>query len=129
MMKRMLLLTGLLCLVMTGLCWAAITKNLDPHAASQLLQQRSVFLLDVRTFGEYQQARLDDAHLIPVDQLNRRLGEIPKDKPVLVYCAVGSRSAQVVNYLARLGFPEVYNLKGGIYGWANYGLPFLRGRP
>jgi rhodanese-related sulfurtransferase len=73
--------------------------------------------------------RLADAHLIPIDQVTRRLGEIPKDRPVIIYCAVGSRSAQVFNFLARQGYQEVYNLDGGIYAWAQSGYPILRGRP
>jgi len=109
---------------------AAVASNLDSAQALALVNERNnVFLLDVRTFGEYRQARLANARLIPIDQLTRRLAEIPKDQPVLVYCAVGSRSAQVVNYLARRGYPEVYNLSGGIYAWAQKGYPVLQGGP
>ncbi|NIQ08628.1 MAG: rhodanese-like domain-containing protein, partial [Gammaproteobacteria bacterium] len=73
--------------------------------------------------------RLQGARLIPIDQLVARIGELPKDRPILVYCAVGSRSAQVVNYLARRGFSELYNLYGGIYSWAQKGYPILKGGP
>jgi rhodanese-related sulfurtransferase len=59
----------------------------------------------------------------------QRLGELPMDRPILVYCAVGSRSAQVFNFLARRGYPEVYNLDGGIYAWAQRGYPVLQGKP
>jgi rhodanese-related sulfurtransferase len=108
---------------------AAASGNLTPQSAQRLLKERqNVYLLDVRTVGEYQQMRLADAHLIPIDQLTRRLGEIPRDRPVIVYCAVGSRSAQVFNYLARNGYAEVYNLDGGIYAWAQRGYPILKGR-
>ncbi len=92
-------------------------------------QRQDVYLLDVRTPGEYFQARLKGGHLIPIDQLTRRLDEVPRHRPVLVYCAVGSRSMQVVNYLVRNGYPEVYNLNGGIYAWAARGYPYLQGQP
>jgi rhodanese-related sulfurtransferase len=109
---------------------AAVARNLSSQEAYAMVGQRGdLFLLDVRTFGEYQQARLDGARLIPIDQFVKRLAEVPKDRPVLVYCAVGSRSAQVVNYLARQGYPEIYNLSGGIYAWAQKGLPVLQGGP
>ncbi len=109
---------------------AAVARNLSPREASAMVGQRAdLFLLDVRTSEEYQQARLEGARLIPIDQFAKRLAEVPKDRPVLVYCAVGSRSAQVVNYLARQGYPEIYNLYGGIYSWAQQGLPVLQGRP
>ena len=107
---------------------AAVARNLSSQEAYAMVGQRGdLFLLDVRTPGEYQQARLDGARLIPIDQFVKRLAEVPKDRPVLVYCAVGSRSAQVVNYLARQGYPELYNLNGGIYAWAQKGYPVLRG--
>ncbi len=120
-----------LLLILLPVCVNAnITRNLSPQEAYAMVDQRSdLFLLDVRTFGEYQQARLDGARLIPIDQFVKRLAEVPKDRPVLVYCAVGSRSAQVVNYLARQGYPEIYNLSGGIYAWAQKGLPVLQGGP
>ena len=109
---------------------AAVARNLSSQEAYAMVGQRAdLFLLDVRTPGEYQQARLDGARLIPIDQFVKRLAEVPKDRPVLVYCAVGSRSAQVVNYLARQGYPEIYNLSGGIYAWAQKGLPVLQGGP
>ena len=109
---------------------AAVARNLKPSEAFNLVGQRNdLYLLDVRTPGEYRQARLEGAQLIPIDQFVKRLGEVPKDRPILVYCAVGSRSAQVVNYLARQGYPEIYNLYGGIYAWAQNGYPVLQDGP
>lgn len=96
---------------------AAVARNLSPQEAFNLVEQRSdLYLLDVRTPGEFQQARLEGAQLIPIDQFVKRLAEVPKDRPILVYCAVGSRSAQVVNYLARQGYAEIHNLYGDILG-------------
>lgn len=114
----------------TSLAVAATARNLGAQEAESLLRKRQdVYLLDVRTPEEYRQFRLANATLIPIDQVTRRLAEIPKDRPILVYCAVGSRSAQVFNFLARQGYAEVYNLEGGIYGWAQRGYPVLQGRP
>ena len=130
-MKYKLFLFLVLILLVLPVCTnAAVARNLSPEEASAMVEQRGdLFLLDVRTPGEYQQARLDGARLIPIDQFVKRLAEVPRDRPVLVYCAVGSRSAQVVNYLARQGYPEIYNLYGGIYAWAQQGLPILQGGP
>jgi len=110
---------------------AGVARNVSSDEAYQMLQQRpgEFFLLDVRTPGEYQEVRLAGAKLIPIDQLLKRLHEVPKNKPLLVYCAVGSRSSQVVNYLARIGYTEVYNLYGGIYAWGKKGYPVLTGLP
>ncbi|PLY00164.1 MAG: rhodanese-like domain-containing protein [Desulfuromonas sp.] len=110
---------------------AGVVKNLSPEESYELLKQRGdeIFLLDVRTPGEYQQVRLAGAKLIPIDQLLQRMDEVPKNKPLLVYCAVGSRSSQVVGYMARIGYPEVYNLYGGIYAWSKKVYPVLQGLP
>ncbi len=129
-MKHFVVLVLLIALISPAFAVAAVAKNVNPDAAFSLLDQRGdLFLLDVRTPGEYQQARLEGARLIPIDQLVKRIAELPKDRPILVYCAVGSRSAQVVNYLARRGFSELYNLYGGIYSWAQKGYPILQGAP
>jgi rhodanese-related sulfurtransferase len=111
-------------------CLAVASGNLDPASAARLQQQQpELFLLDVRTPGEYMQARLAGAYLLPIDQLVRRIDELPRDRPILVYCAVGSRSSQVAGYLVRHGYGEVYTLVGGIYAWAQQGLPVLQGPP
>lgn len=130
MRKNLVVISLLLLLAGSGLAMAAVARNIAPPDALALLRQKqNVFLLDVRTPEEYRQFRLADAHLIPIDEVMQRLAELPRDRPILVYCAVGSRSAQVFNFLARRGYPEVYNLDGGIYAWAQRGYPVLQGRP
>lgn len=123
-----LLLLLLSCLAAPAV--AGIARDLSVAEARELLQKDSkVFLLDVRTPGEYLQIRLAGARLIPIEQLPGRLGELPKDRPILVYCTVGARSFQVFRYLAGQGYPEVYNLYGGLSAWQVRGLPVLKGAP
>ena len=131
LLTRWSLLASLFIVLPVASSLAGIAKNLSPVEAYQLMQSRGedVFLLDVRTPVEFREVRLDGAKLIPIDQLLRRMQEVPRNRPVLVYCAVGSRSSQVVGYMARKGFPEVYNLYGGIYAWGKKGLPVLKGLP
>lgn len=118
----------LFCLVgFAGNVFAGQVNNLNAGQANQLLQDPAVFLLDVRTPGEFADARIAGANLIPIDQFLRREREVPKNRPVLIYCAVGSRSFQVANYLAQRGFGQVYNLNGGIVAWQRQGLPIVRG--
>lgn len=117
-------------LVLVQPALAAPVRDFSPAEARELLSNNpKTFLLDVRTAGEFMQARIDGARLIPIDQVVARLGEIPQNRPVLVYCAVGSRSSQVAGYLARQGYAEVYNMSGGIMGWQVRGYPILRGAP
>lgn len=128
-MRYPLVLAILIILTLPAISAAAVAQNVSPEQGYSLLKNKELFLLDVRTPGEYQQVRLKGAHLIPISQLLKRITELPKNRPILVYCAVGSRSAQVVNYLARQGYPEVYNLYGGIYSWEQKGYPVIKGGP
>jgi rhodanese-related sulfurtransferase len=74
-------------------------------------------LVDVRTAGEFTGGHIPNAINIPLDQLSRRLGEIPSGKPVIVVCASGNRSRAGADILVRGGYTEVYNLKGGTMAW------------
>lgn len=109
---------------------AAPVVNLSPAQAYKMLKQNSdIYLLDVRTPQEYMQMRIEGARLIPIEQFLRRQKEVPADRPVVVYCAVGARSSEVANYLVRQGYATVYNMYGGIYGWQLRGYPLLSGMP
>jgi len=130
MWKRFLPLSLLLLGCLASSAAAGVARDLSVPEAMDLLRKDSrVYLLDVRTPGEYRQVRLGGSHLIPIDQLLRRVGELPKDRPILVYCTVGARSSQVFRYLAAQGYPEVYNLAGGLSAWQLRGLPVLKGAP
>jgi len=122
------MITVVLGIVMTAaVALAAGYKNILSGDAKRLLAStKNVFLLDVRTPEEFRQARLQGAVLIPINEVERRLGEVPKNRPVLVYCAVGSRSNLVADYLAQRGYPQVYNLADGIVGWYRNGFPIIR---
>lgn len=72
-------------------------------------------LLDVRTPDEFNELHLDGARNIPVSDVQRALPTLPKDKPIVVYCAVGSRSAMAASILAAAGF-DVKNL-GAMGNW------------
>ena len=73
-----------------------------------------VSLIDVRTPDEFQLRAIKGAVNIPLDELRRHLDEIPRDKPVWVYCGVGLRGYLASNILKDNGFGEVRNLIGGI---------------
>ena len=64
---------------------------------------RPALILDVRERDEFMRARIDGCLFIPMSQLGARLFEVPKDRPVLVICASGSRSVNVVGHLLGVG--------------------------
>ena len=114
----------LLAALVASPCLAAGPRNVSSLQAQGLLAgNKKIVLLDVRTPEEFRQGRLHGALLIPVSELEKRVGEIPRDRPLLVYCAVGARSAPAAAFLASHGFREVYQISDGLVGWYKNGLP------
>lgn len=92
----------------------------------EVLQTRldSVVLLDAREMEEYQTSHLSGARHIGYNHLNLDvLNGVPKDAQIVLYCSVGYRSEKIGEKLRALGYAKVFNLYGGIFEWANRGLP------
>ena len=81
-------------------------------------RESAVVLLDVREPEELEQAALTGACHIPMRQVPERLDELPKDRPIVVFCHAGGRSRRVAQFLAANGFEQVFNLDGGIDAWS-----------
>lgn len=79
-------------------------------------------ILDVREPHEWQAGHAPKARHIPLGQLARRAGELPRGRAVITVCRSGARSARAAALLARDG-REVSNLAGGMHAWARAGLP------
>lgn len=78
----------------------------------------SLTLLDIREPWEIELARVDGAVHIPMGEIPGRLGELDRDRPVVVMCHHGVRSRQVALFLEQSGFQQVLNLAGGIDAWS-----------
>lgn len=96
-------------------------KELDVDALNARMEQ--IHLIDVRTEGEVSRGVIDGAIHIPLHLLPLRTTEIPQDKPVVIYCNSGARSAQACAFMAAKGFENMHNLSGGIMAWARSGKP------
>ncbi len=85
----------------------------------------AITLLDVRTAAEWdgELGHIDGSRLVPLDELRARTGEIPTDKPVVVTCQTGKRSAMATKILEKAGIARVANLAGGVVRWRELGLP------
>ena len=79
-------------------------------------------LVDVRAGHEWEMGRIEGAQHLPLAELNERVGEIDRDRPVVFYCRGGNRSTMATEALAAEGF-ETAKLSEGIVGWAEAGLP------
>lgn len=84
-------------------------------------------LLDVREPNEFTEVRAPGAVLIPTSQFSARVGEVPADRPIMVICAMGGRSAAVTGFLVRAGRTDVVNVAGGMDAWERADLPVKRG--
>ncbi len=84
-------------------------------------------LLDVRTPEEFSEGHLEGALHIPVNELEGRLGELSKDKPIIVYCKSGGRSSTAADLLVENSFTQIYNMSGGITEWMSKNYPVVVG--
>jgi len=94
-----------------------------PSIAVEELKQKldsdePVTLLDVREPNEWPISDLPESVKIPLGQLQQRYSELPQDAELVVYCRVGGRSAQAVQFLRQMGYGRATNLTGGINRWA-----------
>ncbi|MFT3840377.1 MAG: rhodanese-like domain-containing protein [Myxococcaceae bacterium] len=99
------------------------TKEIPPDWVAA--HRSDVRVLDVRTAAELdgELGRLGDSLHIPLDELRARSAEVPSDKPVVVVCQTGKRSAMGAAILEKAGFAKVANIAGGMVAWRSLGLP------
>ncbi|MCB2182300.1 MAG: rhodanese-like domain-containing protein [Desulfobulbaceae bacterium] len=105
-----------------------IFRTITPKEAQAMLQKRKdIIFLDVRTPQERAQAAIAGSQLVSFWDIAQNKIPLPKDKPIMLVCAVGGRSYGAGQILSKRGYQEVYNLKGGIEEWYREGLPITRG--
>jgi rhodanese-related sulfurtransferase len=94
-------------------------KEVTVQELKEMLDKKADFqFVDVRETLEYEIANIG-AELIPLSVLPDRVGEISRDKQVVIHCKSGGRSSNVVRWLESQGYDNVYNLKGGILAYAS----------
>lgn len=99
-----------------GLDAAEVIANLDP------------VILDVRTKGEFDGGHIEGAMLIPVQEIQRRHGELAEHKndPIFIYCRSGNRSTVAAKVLIDNGYTQIINLRPGIKDWVKHDLPVVK---
>jgi len=101
--------------------------DIDPAGAKAIIDRGEAELVDVREVWEWVTSRIPGATLIPMSEIQQRIDEISLTRPVVVYCAVGQRSATVAEALRQLGNQRAYNIAGGIVAWINEQFPVETG--
>jgi rhodanese-related sulfurtransferase len=93
--------------------------NIDEIEAHELIMTGKVIPIDIRTPEEYITGYIKYSINVDYkgDDFVRKMGYISKDKPILLYCRSGRRSLLAAEILTDLGYPKIYNLRGGIISW------------
>ncbi len=99
-------------------------EQIDPATAHKR-QGQGITLVDVREDQERESASIPNTLWIPLSVFGSRWQELP-DEPLIIYCAAGARSQQAASFLQAQG-RNAGNLRGGIMGWAQAGLPIEPG--
>ena len=100
--------------------------QIDVSATAQKLRAGSADVLDVRSRGEWEAGHIRGAWHIPIGELLRRAGALSKNRPVVVHCQGGARSAIAASVLRARGFSQVMNMPGGFSEWEAAGQPVDR---
>jgi rhodanese-related sulfurtransferase len=98
--------------------------DLTPQQVAELLERGEVQLVDVRQAHEHEAGRIAGDRLIELGALGEQAATIDRERPVVVYCRSGGRSAMAAEALRQAGW-EAHNLVGGLLEWTAAGLPIL----
>jgi len=104
--------------------------TIDVREADRRLREGepAPLVVDVREPNEFAAVRLDQGvTLLPMYEFATRWQDLPRDRPLLLMCASGGRSAAATAHLLRNGFADVTNVAGGITDWERAGLPVRKG--
>jgi hydroxyacylglutathione hydrolase len=105
----------------------AFTERLSaPFAAEVLASSQPPLAIDVRGPREREQKHIGGSKSIPLNRLAESLDTLPKDRPLLTYCAGGYRSSIAASLLQRQGFEHVAEIAGGIAAWEAGQFPVAR---
>lgn len=97
-------------------------EDIDVREAAERIARGEAFVLDVREPYEWEAGHIPEATHIPLGELGRRLGELPRERSMIAVCRSGSRSGHVAEALRHSGY-LIANLDGGMKAWRKAGLP------
>jgi len=113
--------------------WLLRSKASSPTEISVALAyqkyQQGAFFLDVREQAEWDQGHIARSTLVPLDELQNRLSELPKDRDIVVVCHSGVRSKDGMTILRQAGFSRAACLTGGLIAWQAAGYPLVASAP
>ncbi len=128
--RNMIMAVMAIVLIALSACSPVATANpalaVDVQEAYDL-REAGAFLLDVRQPEEWEAGHIPGATLIPLGELESRVGELPEDQQIVVVCRSGNRSASGRDILLDAGFTDVTSMDGGMNAWASAGYETVTG--
>jgi len=119
-----LLLIALACGLM--LLWPNLSRRpaqaVGVTAAVQMVNRSQGVLVDVRSPEQYKTGTIAQARNLPAEQLTQKLASLPKNKPLIIFCAQGAESAKIAAQLRKQGLQAV-SIEGGLRAWTQAGMP------
>ena len=100
-------------------------KQLSAMEATRLQNDENAIFVDVREDSEFKNGHILGAKHVPISAFDKRLSELDKSKgkPIIVYCANGSRASRAAGKLRKKEFELIYTLAGGMGGWEKASMP------
>ena len=125
-MRKWTVLWGILLFVLAACAPKGSYTNVTADDLYAQLGQPDVIIVDVRTPAEFAEGHIAGAVNRPLQTIESWYKELPKDKPVYLYCRSGNRSQQAAEFLKKKGFRNIYNEQGGILAWIQRNYPVVR---
>ena len=95
----------------------------SPKRLTEIVNEENGVIIDVRKADDFRRTRIAASRNIPADQIQNRLGELDKSRPVVLVDRTGGLSKTVAQLLRGVGFEKVYILENGLFAWQKEGMP------
>ncbi|SON54779.1 putative adenylyltransferase/sulfurtransferase MoeZ [Hartmannibacter diazotrophicus] len=102
------------------------TKTLSPPDVFKSVKSGEIWLIDVREASEWKSGRIPGALHRPLSRFADWADNLPKDRPIVLYCLSGARSAKALSLCRKRGLGHDTHMAGGINAWLAHGLPLER---
>ena len=96
-------------------------KTISSQEFADKVKTEQVLIFDVRDYDEYLNKHIPNSKLVPLDEFETHIAEIPSDKEVYLICQCGNRSAKALRMLESVGRNNIFNVLGGIDGFEKHG--------